>query len=85
VAEISGHLWVNTWVCNGIHPGLRKAIIETVGSIAGQGDGMRCDMAMLLMTSGVWEHRAWPRPEKEYRPEVIRGCGNAALMWHCRI
>ena len=61
---------------NGFHPGLRKAIIETVGSIAGQCDGMRCDMAMLLMTpifERTWGHRGGPRPENEYWPEVIQG------------
>ena len=61
---------------NGFHPGLRKAIIETVGSIAGQCDGMRCDMAMLLMTpifERTWGNRAGLRPEKEYWPEVIQG------------
>jgi hypothetical protein len=55
---------------------LRKAIIETVGSIAEQCDGMRCDMAMLLMTpifERTWGHRAGPRPENEYWPEVIQG------------
>jgi hypothetical protein len=61
---------------NGFHPGLRQAIIETVGSIAGQCDGMRCDMAMLLMTpifERTWGSRAGPRPEKEYWSEVIQG------------
>ena len=61
--------WPDVVQFNGFHPGLRKAIIETVGSIAGQCDGMRCDMAMLLMTpifERTWGARAGPRPEKEY-------------------
>ena len=68
--------WPDVAQLNGFHPGLRKAIIETVGSIAEQCDGMRCDMAMLLMTpifERTWGHRAGPRPEKEYWPEVIQG------------
>ena len=68
--------WTDVAQLNGFHPGLRKAIIETVGSIAGQCDGMRCDMAMLLMTpifERTWGPRAGPRPEKEYWSEVIQG------------
>jgi hypothetical protein len=68
--------WPEVAQLNGFHPGLRKAIIETVRSIAEQCDGMRCDMAMLLMTpifERTWGHRAGPRPENEYWPEVIQG------------
>ncbi len=68
--------WPDVVQLNGFHPDLRKAIIETVESIAGQCDGMRCDMAMLLMTpifERTWGPRAGPRPEKEYWPEVIQG------------
>ena len=68
--------WPDVVQFNGFHPGLRKAIIETVGSIAAQCDGMRCDMAMLLMTpifERTWGQRGGPRPEKEYWPEVIQG------------
>lgn len=68
--------WSDVAQLNGFHPGLRKAIVETVGSIAEQCDGMRCDMAMLLMTpifERTWGHRAGPRPENEYWPEVIQG------------
>jgi Alpha amylase, catalytic domain len=67
--------WPDVAQLNGFHPVLRKAIIETVGSIAQQCDGMRCDMAMLLMTpifERTWGHRAGPSPEKEYWPEVIQ-------------
>ena len=68
--------WADVVQFNGFHPGLRKAIIETLGSIAAQCDGMRCDMAMLLMTpifERTWGHRAGPRPEKEYWSEVLQG------------
>lgn len=68
--------WPDVVQFNGFHPELREAIIETVRSIAGQCDGMRCDMAMLLMTpifERTWGERAGPRPEKEYWTEVIQG------------
>lgn len=68
--------WADVVQFNGFHPELRQAIIETVASIAEQCDGMRCDMAMLLMTAifeRTWGLRAGPRPQKEYWPEVIRG------------
>ena len=39
-----------------LQPGLRQAVVETI-SIAGQCDGVRCDMSMLLMNTifeGTW-------------------------------
>ena len=39
------------------NPRLRQAVLETVSSIAGQCDGIRCDMAMLLLNS-IFE-RTW--------------------------
>ncbi len=67
--------WPDVAQLNAFHPGLRQAAIETVGEIASQSDGMRCDMAMLLMNSVFeknWGHRAGARPEKEYWEEVIQ-------------
>jgi len=67
--------WPDVIQLNAFHSGLRKAIIETLESIAGQCDGMRCDMAMLLMTpifERTWGHRAGLRPGKEYWSEVIQ-------------
>jgi hypothetical protein len=48
--------------------------VETISGIADQCDGMRCDMAMLLINpifERTWGHRAGARPEKEYWQEVI--------------
>jgi glycosidase len=59
---------------NAFHPGLRRAVVETVSSIADQCDGLRCDMAMLVISSifeRTWGDRAGPRPESEYWKEVI--------------
>jgi glycosidase len=67
--------WPDVAQLNAFHPGLRQAAIETIGEIASQSDGMRCDMAMLLMNSVFeknWGHRAGVRPEKEYWEEVIQ-------------
>jgi hypothetical protein len=66
--------WTDTAQVNAFHPGLRKAAIETVSSIAERCDGVRCDMAMLMISSifeRTWGHRAGPRPETEYWREVI--------------
>ena len=49
---------------------------ETLLAIAGQCDGLRCDMAM-LMTNEVfartWGERAGPAPQAEYWPTLIAG------------
>jgi hypothetical protein len=59
---------------NAFHPGLRQAADETVWDIASQCDGIRCDMAMLLMSNifrRTWGERAGALPEKEYWQELI--------------
>ncbi|MCX5902468.1 MAG: alpha-amylase family glycosyl hydrolase [Proteobacteria bacterium] len=66
--------WTDTAQLNIFHPGLRKAAIETVSSIASQCDGMRCDMAMLLINNifeKTWGQRAGVRQETEYWQEII--------------
>jgi len=67
--------WTDTAQVNAFHPGLRKAAIETVSSIASQCDGMRCDMAMLLINNifeKTWGQRAGKRPETEYWQEILQ-------------
>jgi hypothetical protein len=52
----------------------RLAAIRTVLAIAGQCDGIRCDMAMLLLNEifeGTWGRWAGRHPEREYWTEVI--------------
>jgi 1,4-alpha-glucan branching enzyme len=66
--------WTDTAQVNAFHPGLRRAVIETLCAVAEQCDGIRCDMAMLVINSifeKTWGHRAGPRPESEYWREVI--------------
>ncbi len=66
--------WPDVLQLNAFKGGLRKAVIDTVTSIAGQCDGVRCDMAMLVMNDifqRTWGERAGARPAGEYWPEVI--------------
>jgi hypothetical protein len=49
--------WPDVLQLNAFNPKLRQAVIETLSSIAGQCDGVRCDMAMLVLNS-VFE-RTW--------------------------
>jgi hypothetical protein len=66
--------WQDVLQLNAFSPDLRKAAIETVLSIADQCDGMRCDMAMLLLNhifERTWGGPAGPKPQTEYWREVI--------------
>jgi hypothetical protein len=66
--------WPDVLQLNAFQPGLRQAVMETVSSIAGQCDGIRCDMAMLLLNSifeRTWGGRAGPRPATEYWCDLI--------------
>jgi len=67
--------WTDTAQVNAFHPGMRTAAIQTVSSIAAQCDGMRCDMAMLLINNifeKTWGQRAGKRPETEYWQEILQ-------------
>jgi hypothetical protein len=66
--------WADVLQLNAFQAGLRQAVIETVRSIAGQCDGIRCDMAMLLLNGifeRTWGSRAGQRPATEYWADVI--------------
>jgi len=65
--------WPDVLQLNAFHPGLRQAAIETLTSMAGQCDGVRCDMAMLFLNSvfeRTWGARAGARPGTEYWVDV---------------
>ena len=65
--------WPDVLQLNAFQPGLRQAVIETLSDIADQSDGVRCDMAMLLINSifeRTWGSRAGQRPATEYWPDV---------------
>jgi hypothetical protein len=66
--------WPDVLQLNAFQPGLRQAAIETISSIANQCDGIRCDMAMLLLNpifERTWGNRAGPRPTTEYWTDLI--------------
>ena len=66
--------WPDVLQLNAFDPGLRRAVIETIEVIAEQCDGIRCDMAMLVMNAifeRTWGERAGARPERDYWPLVI--------------
>jgi len=66
--------WPDVLQLNAFDPGLRRAAIATVTAIADQCDGVRCDMAMLMMNEifqRTWGERAGARPERDYWPELI--------------
>jgi len=66
--------WPDVAQLNGFAPGLRQAAADTLRDIADQADGVRCDMAMLLLNdvfARTWGGRAGAVPEQEYWTEVI--------------
>ena len=66
--------WTDTAQVNAFHPEYRRAAVDTLRGIAGQADGVRCDMAMLLINSifeRTWGPRAGSPPGGEFWREVI--------------
>jgi glycosidase len=66
--------WPDVAQLNPFNPNLRQAVIDTVRRIADQCDGIRCDMAMLLLNdifARTWGSRAGPSPSTEYWVDVI--------------
>ena len=59
---------------NAFNPGLRAAAIATANSIAAQCDGIRCDMAMLMLNDvfrRAWSPRAGRSLPTEYWQDLI--------------
>jgi 4-alpha-glucanotransferase len=66
--------WRDTVQVNAFHPGFREASLETLQSIAQQCDGLRCDMAMLLLDrvfQMTWAGRAKEPLSREFWAEMI--------------
>jgi len=66
--------WPDVLQLNAFDPGLRQAAKETLLSIANQSDGVRCDMAMLMLNpvfEKTWGGRAGQKPDTEYWTDVI--------------
>ncbi|MCU0246838.1 MAG: alpha-amylase family glycosyl hydrolase [Bryobacter sp.] len=66
--------WRDTLQLNAFHPGLREAARATVANIAQHCDGVRCDMAMLLLNDvfrRTWGERAGEPPAEEFWSALI--------------
>ncbi|MFF4249971.1 alpha-amylase [Streptomyces sp. NPDC001663] len=66
--------WHDVVQLNAFDGDLRTATVDTLVSIGDQADGVRCDMAMLLMNdvfAKTWGDRAGPAPAEDFWPYVI--------------
>jgi hypothetical protein len=66
--------WPDVLQLHAFQGGLRKAVVDTLSEIAGQCDGVRCDVAMLMLNSifeRTWGARAGVRPSDDYWATVI--------------
>jgi glycosidase len=66
--------WPDVLQLNGFQAATRRALTETVLDVAGQCDGVRCDMAMLVMNAvfaGTWGSRAGSEPAREFWAGLI--------------
>lgn len=67
--------WIDTAQLNAFSPAMRQYTIEKLLDIASQCDGVRCDMAMLLMNEIFNRTWGWaveePMPEKDFWVEII--------------
>jgi glycosidase len=66
--------WPDVLQLNAFDPGLRRTAAATLADIAAQSDGVRCDMAMLMLNSvfeRTWGQRAGQMPPEEYWASVI--------------
>ncbi len=66
--------WTDTAQLNIFNAGARAALIGAMEDVAGQCDGVRCDMAMLLLNDvfrKTWGERAGPAPQAEFWAEAI--------------
>lgn len=66
--------WRDVAQLNYFNPDTRAGMIDVLHEIARHADGVRCDMAMLVLNSvfeGTWRHMlrdAWPAPAPEFWP-----------------
>lgn len=66
--------WIDTAQINAFNPAYRKAALTTVLDIAEQCDGVRCDMAMLLLNdifAHTWGDYVGKPPKTEFWDEII--------------
>ena len=66
--------WIDTAQLDAFQPGLRQAAVATLIDIGNQCDGVRCDMAMLMLNevfAATWNRDADSLPPRDYWLEVI--------------
>lgn len=79
--------WIDTLQLNYGNPATQEAMISELLRIAGQCDGVRCDMAMLVLpdvferTWGIASQPFWPRAIEAVRKEYPGFCLMAEVYW----
>jgi len=80
--------WPDTLQLNYANPALQEAMIRELLKIAGQCDGVRCDMAMLVLPEvfeRTWGMRVrqsfWPQATQRVRDRVPDFCFMAEVYW----
>lgn len=79
--------WPDTLQLNYANPATQEAMIGELTRIAGQCDGVRCDMAMLVLPDvfeRTWGQRAplfWPTATERVRKQVPGFCFMAEVYW----
>ena len=79
--------WPDTLQLNYGNPATQEAMIAELLRIAGQCDGVRCDMAMLVLPDvfeRTWGHRVapfWPMATQRVRERVPGFCFMAEVYW----
>ena len=66
--------WTDVVQVDAFHPGLRESTVDTLTAVGEHCDGVRCDMAMLLLNdvfARTWGERAGVPPNAEFWPSVI--------------
>lgn len=78
--------WRDVAQLNYFNPETRVAMIDQLRAIASHCDGVRCDMAMLLLNDvfeGTWRRLLrgnWPAPGEEFWPAAIRECQDLLFL-----
>ncbi len=79
--------WPDTLQLNYGNPATQEAMIGELVKIAGQCDGVRCDMAMLVLpevferTWGIRAQPFWPKATQRVREQVPDFCFMAEVYW----
>src|SRR5262249_21799310 len=79
--------WPDTLQLNYGNPATQEAMISELVTIAGQCDGVRCDMAMLILpdvferTWGIPSQPFWPEATRRVRAQFPDFCFMAEVYW----